>query len=374
MLSRWVLLVHVLAAIVLAVQACRTPLGNWDIVAYTALVKSADGLHGEALSRATYGDVQAYLGPAYPRVLPEGNEPRDRYRAAMHDSPAALEENLRFYVVKPLYIGASRAVAALAGNAALATVIVSSAALFAFVAAFPFFFPQVTVWAIAGTWLLVLTGSLPIVLLASSATPDSLGLLFAGAACLWAVQLRHGAWVAAAGVLAVLARPDTMMLIGPLLVGCAWLDRRKKGANGGAVWLGIAAVLSVLFLYLSAQYVPWSTLMRHTFHAGIAHPVAGVAPITASEYIDIVKQTLPVTLNARVCTALAAGLALAVVPSLLGRANLRAQWLAVAALVNMVAHYVLLPLDEFGFERLFIGSYFMLLASALMWLPAKVRP
>lgn len=369
MLKRWVLALHVVAAIVMAVVMVRNPLGNWDIVAYTALIKQADGTAGKELQRQTYADVKAYLGPAFPRVLPEGNTPRDAYRAAMHEDASALEENLRFYVVKPLYIGLARVVALASGSAAFATVAVSSAAFFAFVAVFPFFFAQAAVWAVAGTWALILTGSLPMATLAACATPDALGLLFAGPACLWALQRRSGAWVAIAGLLAVLSRPDTMLLIGPVLAGYAWLDRNRRGANGGAAWLGIAAALSVLFLYLSAQYVPWGTLMRHTFYAGIAHPLTQpVQPITLHDYFDVMRQTLPVTLNVRVVLALVGGVVLAVTPWVLRRPEPRVQWLAAAALANMVAHYILLPLHEFGFERLFIGSYFMLLACALLLL------
>ena len=356
------LLLHCVAALVLGVHAARNPLGNWDIVPYVALVRQASGLGGQELSRQTYGEIREYFGEArYTQLLAQGNGPDDAYRAAVHESPAALAENLRFYSVKPLYILLSRAATAVVGNAALATVVVSAAAFSLFVMVFPLFFRRRAV-AVAATWVLVLTGAPALGVIASCATPDSLGLLFAATAALLAAKRMNPWAVGVLGLLAVLARPDTMFLLGPLLLGLAWLERRDLR---GRYLFGILVALSATFLYLGAQSLPWSTLFRHTFFGRIALPAAGVPPVTPADYWSVVARTFPNAFNLRVGIVLAAGCALALVPWLRSRQWGPTQLLAAAAVVNIVAHFLIFPIDEFGHERLFLSSYFLVLAAAL---------
>jgi hypothetical protein len=358
-----VLLLHFVAALVLGVQATRNPLGNWDIIPYVALVRAADGASGQELSRQTYGEIRQYFGEArYAQLIRQGDGLDDAYRAAVHDSPAALAENLRFYSVKPLYILLSRAATAVVDNAALATVVVSAVAFCLFVAIFPLFF-RWRVGAVAATWALVLTGAPALGVIASCATPDSLGLLLAATAALLAVRRSHPLAVAALGLLAVLARPDTMFLLGPLLLGLAWLERRDVR---GRWLLGILVLLSAVFLYLGAQSLPWSTLFRHTFFGRIPLPAAGVPPVSPAEYWSVVTRTFPNAFNLRVGLMLVAGCALALAPWLRGQALRPAQLLAASAVVNIVAHFLIFPIDEFGHERLFLPSYFLVLAAALL--------
>ncbi|MDB5873678.1 MAG: hypothetical protein JWQ07_3120 [Ramlibacter sp.] len=362
LLAHFVLLLHFVAAVLLGVQAVREPLGNWDIVPYVALVRSAAGVSGPALNQQTYAQLQEYLGPKYPQLLAQGGGPDDAYRTAVHDSPAALVENLKFYAVKPLYIQLVRAAAAVTGNAAQAAVLVSAAAFSLFVMIFPLFF-RWRVAAVAATWLLVTSGAPALKVIAACATPDSLGLLFAGTAALLAVARTRPALVGVLGLLAVLARPDTMFLLGPLLLGLAWLQRRDTDARH---WLAILALLSVVFLYLGSQSPPWNTLFRHTFFGRIPFPEAGVAAVTPAEYWAVVTRTFPNAANARVVIVLLAGCALAIVPSLRSRSFGAAQLLAASAVINIVAHYVIFPIDEFGHERLFLSSYFLVLAALIL--------
>ncbi len=356
------LVLHFIAAAALGVQALRTPLGNWDIVPYVALVHAASGASGEALKNQTYGDLRFYLGPKkFGQLLSQGGGPDDAYRMAVFESPAALVENLKFYSVKPLYIEFVRMAAVLTGNAAQAAVAVSAAAFSLLVMVFPLFFCA-RVAAVAATWLLVTVGSPALLVIASCATPDSLGMLLATTAALFAVLRGKLVIVAALGMGAVLARPDTMFLLGPLLLGMAWLDRREFR---GRYLLAVLVLLSATFLYLGLQSLPWSTLFRHTFFGRIPLPEAGVAPVTPAEYWSVIQRTLPNAANLRVILIVLAGSALAIVPWMRSRAFGPVQLLAACAIVNIVAHYLIFPIDEYGHERLFLPSYFLVVAALM---------
>lgn len=362
-LTRLVLLLHFAAAIALGVQSVRNPVGNWDMIPYTALAHTASGLSPQEVLERTYYDLRQYLGPVKHKEL-LGHEvgPDEEYRATIAHSPAALTENLRFYSVKPLYIAFTRAAAAVSGNAAQAGVLVSAAAFSLFIMVFPLFF-RWRIAAAAATWVLAMPGTLevpPLATIAACGTPDSLGLLFAGTAALVAFRGAAPAVVAALGFLAVLARPDTIFLLGPLLLGLAWLRRREAA---GRWTLAVLALLCVTFVYLGTQALPWGTLFRHTFFGRIAYPLAGVPPVTPGEYWAVVSGNFPEAANLRVAAILLGGCALAALPWLRSRTFGAVQLLAASAVANVVLHFLVFPIDEIGHERLFLSSYFLILAA-----------
>lgn len=370
---RALLLLHAMAALALAGFAVREPLGNWDIVPYAALVQRAPGLGAEEVSRLAHDDVRRYLGDARFRSLIAGGEGglgEAAYQARMFREPDALMENLRFYDVKPLYIGLARLADRFTGNAAAAAVAVSAAAFALALAMFPLFFRH-RLLAIAGAWLLVLTGSPPLALVAAAASPDSLSLLFATACGLLAVKRKPMAWVAAAGVLAVLSRPDAAFILCPLFLGLAWV-RRAEGA-----WrppLALMAALFAIFVMLGSMALPWSTLFHHTFFERLAYPVTGpVPPMTLARYLGAASVTLPHALEMRVLIFIALALSLALGPLGIRRRIEPFQVLAAAALAGIVLHVLVFPIDEFGHERMFLGSYFLILGAALAALDARAR-
>ena len=131
-----------------------------------------------------------------------------------------------------------------------------------------------------------------------------------------------------------------------------------------------------LFLYLGLQGLPWHTLFRHTFFGRKAFPLAAAlaVPITPADYISVIRRTLPHVLEVRPLLFVVGGIALAVVPWLRSRRIAGFQWLAAAAVAGMVVHYLLFPIDEFGHERMFLGSYFLLVASLLLTVEPDTNP
>lgn len=373
---RWavllVLVLHVAACAVLVTLAVRNPLGNWDMTPYAALALRTDGMSAEQVSQRAHDAVRAYIGDERFNRMVAGGQGEAAYQATMFRDAAAFAENLRFYDVKPVYVGLSRLVAPAIGNPAVATVAVSAAAFALALAVFPFFFRHRAV-AVVGAWLLVTEGSLPLAIVATASSPDTLSLLFVVVSAMCAVTGRHLAWVLAAGLLAVLSRPDAAFILCPLLLGLAWIHRDDGRWKG---WLGAMAVLFLAFVALGMLALPWSTLFHHTFFERLAYPVTGpVPPVNLARYLGVVSVTLPNALEPRVILFLLAGAGIAVVPWVKYRTIAHYQVLAAAAVAGIVLHFLAFPIDEFGHERMFLGSYFMTLAAALLMIDAwRLQP
>jgi hypothetical protein len=363
LLMRALLAVHVLAALVLGVFAWQHPLGNWDIIPYAAVIRGHAGASPSQVSQQAYADVRSYVGDETFLPMIQGGDQDAQYRATLYRDPQALEENLRFYSVKPLYIFLARGAAAWTGNAASAAVFVSSAAFTLLLALFPFAFGRKAI-AVAAAWLLVLVGAPPLWLIATCATPDTLALLFTCIAAWLAGSAKRPLFIAAAAALAVLARPDAAFLLCPLLLGFAWLQRED-----GRFWplAASCAGLFALFVFLGTQALPWPALFRHTFFGRQAHPAAAAlsAPLTTGEYLSVVSRTLPHVVTVRTMLFFVASLA-TIALSLRARSRWPIALLATASLANVLLHYLAFPIDEYGFERTFLASYFVLVGAMLL--------
>ncbi len=204
-------------------------------------------------------------------------------------------------------------------------------------------------------------------IIAACATPDSLGMLLAVSAALMAVANRPLLIVCPLALLAVLARPDAIFIFVILFCGLAWLQRKDGRAPG---LLLCAFLVSALFFFLNSQALPWPTLFRHTFFGRQPYPSLLAQPVSVAEYLGVVKRTLPHVASLRTLFFLCLGCLLAIVPWLRSRAVTPTQLLAAIAVVNMVAHYLIFPIDEFGHERLFLSSYFLVIAALMLTLQA----
>lgn len=364
--AQLLLAVHVLGALWLAFDGVRTPYPNWDIIPYAALVHRADSGDPAEISRRAYADVRAYLGPQAYATLEVEQGPDEHYRRTVREQPAALLDILRFYEIKPLFLLAARAAHAWTGNAAQACVLVSALAVGATVAVLPFFFGHAIAVA-ALLWAGLLLGPLPLAMLAHVATPDALAMLFTTGLALSLWKGWHWSLAAACGALAVFARPDAVILAVPLLLGAAWVGRR--GAGRWAL-LACAVACAAIFVALGRSALPWSTLFANTFVQRLPFPSQGMHPVTPAAYLAVFWNNLHVLLTPRplAVAALAAVLAW---PWRRPRAIGMVQLMAAAALANIAGHYLIFPIAEFGHERIYIGSYALVLVALGAWLDTR---
>ncbi len=346
------------------------PLPNWDLIPYAALVRTQAGMSPEALSRETYAEVRQYVGEQKFRPMVEGGEADAGYRATLYANPAALADNLKFYSVKPLYVWLARMARPLVGNSASAAVLVSASALALLLTLAPFFFRRRLV-AVAGLWLLMFAGEPDIWIMASCATPDTLSLLLV--MCSSLVAIRHGHWVVVGSLslLAVTARPDAAVFLVPLLAG---LTLFEASSGQRLPFAGCTTAVLAFFVFLGKQALPWSTLFWHTFVRREPFPSEVSYVVTPEAYLQVVTRTLPHVLSPRPLVFLVAAVLLALLPLLLRRQILAFHWMAAVASGNMVLHYLIFPIDEFGHERMFLASYFVVSAAALLALEHVEHP
>jgi len=361
---RALLLVHFLAIWGVALYQWRHPLANWDIVPYAALVRAEVGQSPQELSRLAYDDVRRYVGEDYYWHMIGGNGPDRAYRVAVHEDPAALLDNLKLYSVKPLYIMLSRMALPLTGNAASAAALISAAALAMLLSVLPLFLRPLL--GIVAVWALLFLGQPEVMLVARCATPDSLSMLLVGACALAALNRRHWAAVGALALLAVLARPDAAILVVPWLAGMGWLQRHERSV---VPLLCCALLCFGVFVLLGKLALPWSTLFWHTFVAREPFPSAIHFAVTPADYLAVLRRTIHSMLQPRPLLFFLGGIALALGPWLLRRRVGPRQLLAAVAAMGMGMHYLIFPIDEFGRERLFLGSYALLLMAALLAAP-----
>ena len=89
----------IITSILIGVFGYLKPFHNWDMIPYVAAAYQYDGLRNEKLLQATFAEVKAEVTPSEYMELTTGY-----YRQTLSENPVALEENINFYSVRPLYI------------------------------------------------------------------------------------------------------------------------------------------------------------------------------------------------------------------------------------------------------------------------------
>ena len=357
---RLILILNALAAFMLVWFGYQHPLGNWDIIPYTALARTKIGQTPQNLSMQTYNDIHTYLGnPAFLRLTGR-TESENIYEATIFDNPAALVDNLQLYSIKPFYVFLVRITTFFTLNAAAAAVAVSGTCLALLLLIFPLLFRQ-SILAVVFLWCVVLLGNPPLAVIATCATPDSAALFLSTIAALLAVTKRQIWLVSLVSVLAILARPDTIFIFFPLLGALAWLQRHETRARG--LLYSLAAVTTT-FIFLNTQALPWATLFRHTFFS----PFSATENVTLVEYLGVIERTLPHVATIRTLFFLTAGIGLAIIPWICNRKIAEPQLLATVGVINMITHYLIFPDVGFGFERMYLSSYVFIVSALLLML------
>ena len=130
-------------------------------------------------------------------------------------------------------------------------------------------------------------------------------------------------------------------------------------------------VATALFLYLNSQSLPWYPLFKHTFFGRQNFPLLTPQPVSISDYFRAIGRTLPCVVSWRTTLFFTLGGLLTLVPLVRTRIIGPPQLLAAIAVVNMVAYYLIFPIDEYGHERMFLSSYILIIASVFVMLQNK---
>jgi hypothetical protein len=291
----------------LALFSAQHPKYGWDMLGYIGVIASWHTSDGNAIHESAYSAIKKL--PEYGELIgttassPVESVGFSSYRADAARSSAYFVQQLRFYSVKPLYVLAV---------AALHRCGLAYPTSFAMLSAVAYFATGVVTWIWLSHywsgWLTTLFAALIMVnpelaAVGRSATPDAFALMFVA----WGLYLLLEFPKSISGPLLLLTsiwvRPDTLILVGLLLIMSLWLRVIPAGVSGSQVILSPAALrigitknwpwfslmllllVSYLAIQLAARPYSWSTLFYHSFVAFLSAPADVVVKVTPRMYL-----------------------------------------------------------------------------------------
>jgi len=247
------------------------PAWNWDVMGYMGLTLEWESDDPAEVHRQTYAAAQAELPPKVFMAHAHGNPVLEaRFR-----DPAVFSEHIAFYRARvlPTFLMSlmHRAGAPLSRS-------VWWLALGSFAATGLVMLLWLRRWM--PLWLAALASTLllhapPLLGSASMATVDAFGTLLICLGAYLLLELRAPRAGAAVLVAAILARPDSVILIGILALVMGCMERREAGsrlpAKFYAIWLGASAAAYLAVGYYARAY-GWWPLFQISFNGKVVHP------------------------------------------------------------------------------------------------------
>jgi hypothetical protein len=334
----WLLLVFVLVA--WAVESGRKPKWDWDLLAYSACVEELSGATPEAVHRAVYRELEELAPPEVFEELCHGNE----YRERVANDHEAFSAQLPFYRGRILLIGilATLSFIGISPIDGIFTLSLLSGLLLAavfFLWVSRFRWPGIAAlagisWLMATDWITTL----------SMASPDALSaaLIFAGAYL--ALQTKHLVPALIVLGLALTARVDHAIFIGPLLVLRYFHPLHGKPLTARALISTLVLYAGVVLLCTKGRGTyGWWTVFHHTFIEYKTDPVAQTPALDLGFWIDRTVRSLPMFKEWRALLTTLVGLAA------IGIGFRKLRWkslgagLATTALFGVIIHFLIFP-------------------------------
>jgi len=354
--------------------ASIAPSHNWDLIAYVALTQSwgesdTDPLFKpERIHTATWRVLQAELPGETVRRLQGRSRlassdsrasDRDNYRQAVASEPLVLVAQLPFYSVKPLY-PAAMFVLTQAGVLPVAASVIVTRIGWVLMGCFLFAIIRLRLHFLPALACVALFMHLPMVrALASYSTPDALcsALILGGLFFSLNMQSRSsGIFCQLCVVLAVVARPDSLLFVGPVLL---WFVARDVKYWPRAILVAtVTLVCCVLQKQISGNY-GWLVLFVHSFVDYLHFPGDMRVELSLPEIMATYLSQISVTRQFWGFTVLASAIGL-----------IRVRWLGAhdrwfcglaVVVVFMITHWFLFPGEK---DRMMIACYLFVLAAA----------
>ena len=273
-------LILVATSVLLASAVLLHPFYNWDIVAYAAAVKARSESDFASVHARTFEELRRVTDAATFEGLTSG----DPYRQALYEHPEYLRQNLPFYQIRPLYLGAIWLLDYVTANTVRSIQLCSLTFMIMAVALILYLLHAhiAPVAVLCAPFLVIASHGL---VLARYGTPDAMAFFFA----LLIVGL---IWAGRTGVallimpLAVGIRTD--LLIWNLLV-CLWLLLlHRRTALLKLVFLGLALLASLAVFLVTNHFAGnygWRILMWHSFVALLLDPAEAEVTFGLEEYL-----------------------------------------------------------------------------------------
>ena len=275
---------------VITVFISMKPYYGLDMLPYMAIVLKMDG---ESSAKQRHHTVYTDLKQTadlnrYNELVAESD-----YRKALLSDAAAFDEQLSFYVVKPLYLGFSYLFYKMGANLLFSTVLPSLLAYF-IIGVFLLVWidrilpnPWLTVWLC----MAIITYE-PFVELGKTAIPDGLSTMFLLIGCFLFVEKKRLWSSTALFVLAILTRPDNIILVF-LILSLAFVRQWYQKVPVSTLLLCFSICFGAYFIpKLFLEGGSWSVLFYHTFVDRVLYPLSDPPQLSLAEYVAVISKNV----------------------------------------------------------------------------------
>jgi hypothetical protein len=249
--------VVLMLSVLVCCRGAFTPLYNWDLIPYSALVLEKEGFSGEALHRTTYNALQKELPVQVYEQLTTG-----AYPAAIAHDTGSFRDMLVFYRQRVAYVGLISLLVQLGFPVVLSSVLVSSflAGLLVLLIGWYMIRERLPIWFLP--LLVSLTGLTEI---ARLSTPDAMATSLVLLLVLTAE--RRLVWAGVLSFLLPLVRLDFWLF--PILLSFfLWLG----GLRSGAMVVAVCSTLSFLLVQWRIPGYGLAITFQHTFNGPFTAP------------------------------------------------------------------------------------------------------
>ena len=263
-----------LAASSLALSVYK-PYHNWDMIAYIAAAKSFEEGDLESLHSFTYDQLRHSVTDAEYEEMTTGSD----YKHAINTDSSALNEQLPFYKIRPVYTGFIYLLYKTGVNIGFATHIISGVAIVVAVAILYLisisFLARPLIFAVP--LLAIIFGILD---LARLSTPDGLGFL----ACILSVYFylkKYNTLLLIVLPIMIGIRTDLILFTAPLLFFVFVFEKSYRFEVVLSIFISVAIYIGIITYFKNPG---WSTTFYFSLVKLLTHPISIPPTLTAQNY------------------------------------------------------------------------------------------
>lgn len=271
---------------------------NLDMLPYIAIVQKIDGESSvKKIHQTTYIETKKHTSPQEYALLTVGSS----YRETMFLDEASFDEQLSFYVIKPLYLLSAYLFYQMGASLPFSTVLPSLLSYFIIGLILLRWVSRILPTPWLTLWIcLFIISSEPMVILGKTSAPDAMATAFLLAGCYLFIEKRSLWGTALLFTLSILTRPDYLILSFFIFMVIAVGKWYKKVST----W----KLLLCFFLFFASYFIPkllldgvaWSTLFHHAFIERLAFPLTAPQGISPADYLAVLADNIvPKTYFAR---------------------------------------------------------------------------
>lgn len=265
----------------ITIVAGLKPFYNWDSLPYSAILLEMDGVPPEKLCDSVYTLAKTHLPEKEYQLLID----KEGYRTIMQHADEGFYQQLPFYYIKPLYLGAAYLAYQLGFSLPYATVVPSLIAFYLLLLIVYQWTKKHTGSPVAFIICCTLALSLPFSGLARESSPDALSCFFMLYACLASLRKNMTFWVYLLFASAILTRPDNIIFV-LLWYSGMWIlaFEKLKPLLYGSVLAILAFILPKFWL----DNYSYPVLFYHSFVEQLIFPNQASISLGLTDYLTVV--------------------------------------------------------------------------------------